>query len=158
MKHGIIALLAAGAVVAGAEEPQAPVAPPPDAAVQPETPAGQPSNRQAEIQRLLEQNRQKIEELRQRMPQQFPGLTVMAPGQPCYFIRIIRPLMPESQRQGFGLVPLQSRVNAVQRGPDCSNGGQLAPLVPTDRTEGSQPQPGPGLTPVRTTAPAADDR
>lgn len=168
MKRGIILLLAVGATIAAAEEPQAPVAPPPDAAVQPQAPADQQSDRQAEIQRLLEQNqekyreqyRQRLEDRRQGMPQQLPRLVMIPPNQPCYFIRMIRPVMPADQQRS-GLIPLQARVNAVQRGPDCSNGGQLAPLIPTDRPDESAPLSVPTLTPVMAPAPAvpaAEDR
>jgi hypothetical protein len=166
MKRGIIVLLAASATIAAAEEPQAPVAPPPDAAVQPEAPADQPTDRQAEIQRLLEQSqeqyreryRQLLEERRQVIPPDVRRLAVIPLNRPCYFIRMVRPVLPESDQQRSGFIPLQARVNAVQRGPDCSNGGQLAPLIPTDRPDESIPQSEPALTPVvlaPTSGPAA---
>ncbi len=153
MKRGIILLLVASAVAVAAEEPKAPVAPPAAAAVQPATPADRPADQQSEIQRLLEKNREKMAELRQRMPQQLPGLMVITPQRPCYFIRTLKPVMPADQQQS-GFIPLQARVSGVQRGPDCSTGGQLAPLIPTDGPDDTTPQSEPALTPVVAPAPA----
>jgi hypothetical protein len=163
MKRGIILLLAASVVVVAAEEPQAPAAPHPDAAAQPAVPADQPTDQQSEALRWAEQDRKAAEQVQQRLalpPVLVPPvlMNIPLPGSTCYFIRMIRPVMPADQQRS-GLIPLQSRVNAVQRGPDCSNGGPLPPVVPTERPDARPP--GPALTPVLATAPAepaTDDR
>jgi hypothetical protein len=134
MRRGIIVLLAASAATVAAEEPQAPVVSPPNAAVEPAVPA----DRQSEALRLLKQYQKATEESeRPRAPPPVVwsslGVHIPLPGRTCYFIRTLVPEMPDADVQRKGFIPLQARVNAVQRGPDCSNRGQLAPLIPTGK-------------------------
>jgi hypothetical protein len=51
----------------------------------------------------------------------------------CYFIRMLRPVLPDDDAQRSGFIPLQARVLGTVREPSCVSGGILQPLVPVQR-------------------------
>jgi len=128
MKHAICAALLACSVAVVAEEPQQPVAPP--AAEQPAAPAAEQTSPPWMLGDWLKRRRDGSIQL--------PDGTVVKPyvspmrlrGNTCYFIRTIRPVLPEGDapRRGF-LVPLQSRVTGTVTQTDCSN-GTLQRVIP----------------------------
>lgn len=65
----------------------------------------------------------------------------------CYFIRTLRPVLPDDDARRSGIIPLQARVAGVARAPDCSNGGELRPLIPVQAPDTAAPA-GPALTAV----------
>jgi hypothetical protein len=78
--------------------------------------------------------------------QPVPMPMVQVPAGTCYFIRTIRPVLPEGEAPRSGFIPLQAHVAGTVRGTDCAN-GQLQPLVPTqDQKKPTEP----GLIPVGT--------
>lgn len=54
------------------------------------------------------------------------------PGTSCFFIRTLRPVLPEGARRS-GFIQLQAQVLGMAREPDCVGGGRLQPLVPVQR-------------------------
>lgn len=59
-------------------------------------------------------------------------VTVSIPAPTCYFIRTLRPVMPEDGEQRSGFIPLQARMLGTVREPDCSNGA-MPRAVPVRR-------------------------
>ena len=57
-------------------------------------------------------------------------LLVQDPNAICYYIRTLRPVLPDEDAQRSGLIPLQSHVLGTVREPTCTNGGMLHPMTP----------------------------
>ena len=59
--------------------------------------------------------------------------TARSLGSTCYFIRTLRPVMPDEDAQRSGFIPLQARILGTVSEPSCANGATLQPLVPVRR-------------------------
>lgn len=133
MKKAISVVLLVCTVAVVAQEstpPQAPAAAAAPTAAPPAPPAADPPPlfRPEDLQRYF-----------RGAPLVLPDGRVVQLGEPrnrgntCYFIRTLKPVMPDEDAQRSGFIPLQARMLGTESVPACANAGTLQPLVPVRR-------------------------
>jgi hypothetical protein len=128
VKKSICAVLLMGSAVVLAGEPQqtepptivVPPAAPPNLPWMSEDP---PKSQIGELLRMRQRPRagQMAQQLQPIRPQPPAG---------CYFIRMLRPVLPEGEAQRSGFIPLQAHVMGTVQETTCASGGKFQPLIP----------------------------
>jgi hypothetical protein len=129
VKKSICAVLLTGSAVVLAGEPQQ-IEPPtivvPPAA-RPDLPWMSEDPPKSQIGELLERMRQRPQA--SHMAQQPQPIRPQRPAS-CYFIRMLRPVLPEGEAQRSGFIPLQAHVMGTVQETTCAGGGKFQPLIP----------------------------
>jgi hypothetical protein len=135
MKKAFFAVLLLGSASAHTQEPRQPAAPaaapPPGEQLLPPLklpPLTLPPLRLGDIPKVLPEATLEYPDGRVVRLRVLP-----TPGTGCYFIRTLRPVLPEGDARRSGFIPLQAQVLGTVSDSDCVGGGALQRLVPVQR-------------------------